>query len=59
MFTVSHISYELTAHYSSKEECIEVLSWGTCIVLRNLYCSHGAVVHDKLGSIQKELSSRH
>ena len=53
MFTVSRISYE----HRSKEECIGVLPWGTCIVLRNLYCSHSAVVHDKLVSLQKELSS--
>ena len=57
MFTMLHISCEHTVHHSSKEKCIEVLSWGTYIVLRNVYCSHSAVVHDKLVSLQKELSS--
>ena len=57
MFTVSHISYEHTVHHSSKEQCIEVLPWGTYIVPCIPSCNHSAVVLDKLVSLQEELSN--
>ena len=57
MFTVSHISYEHTVHHSSKEQCIEVLPWGTYIVPCIPSCNHSAVVLEKLVSLQEELSN--